>query len=65
MSGMVCDLKEELVLNMIRALLDTKRWESFKLVMAHNENIKTFEIISKHPEIRLGNWVIRFGFGSG
>ena len=59
MNGMAQDLKatnqqvskEEQVLNVIQALLNIKNWESFKLLKAHNESIKTFEAISTHLEM--------------
>ena len=34
--------------------LNIKR--SFKLIIAHNENIKTFEAISKHLEMEEERW---------
>jgi len=59
MCAMARDLKavgqniseEEQVLNGIRALPDTQYWDHFKLVMAHNGNIKPFETIFKHLKI--------------
>ena len=59
LSGIVCYLKaasqdipeDEQALNVIRALPDTKLWQNFSQVMAHNENIKTFDAISKHLEM--------------
>jgi len=56
LSGIVCNLKaagqdmpeDEQALNVIRALPKTKLWEYFSQVMAHNDNIKTFDAISKH-----------------
>jgi len=54
MSGIVGDsvgkdvAEEEQVLNVIRFLLDTEYWQSFSLVMVHNEYMKTFEATSKH-----------------
>jgi len=59
MSAMVRDLRaageeiseEEQVLNVIRALPENEIWKSFKSIMTHNENIKTFEAISKHLEM--------------
>ena len=38
-------------MNVIQALLDTEHWENFIFVMAHNENIKTFEAISNHLQM--------------
>ena len=37
-------------LNVIRALSKTKLWENSQ-VMAHNDDIKTFDVISKHLEM--------------
>jgi len=37
--------KEDQFLNVIRAPPDIDHWKSFKLIMAHNENIKTFKEI--------------------
>ena len=38
---------------MIRALPhDNEHWKSFKVIMTHSENIKTFEEISKHLEMK-------------
>jgi len=59
LSGIVRDLKaagqdipeDEQALNVIRALPKTKLWENFSQVMAHNDNIKTFDAISKHLEM--------------
>ena len=59
MSGMIRDLEatgqhipvEEQALNVIQALPDADLWWSFSLVMAYNDNIKTFEAISKHLEM--------------
>jgi len=42
---------DEQTLNGIQALLKTKLWENVSQVMAHNENIKTFDAISKHLEM--------------
>ena len=36
---------------MIRALPKTKLWENFSQVMVHNDNIKTFDAVSKHLEM--------------
>jgi len=37
----------------IRALPhDNEHWKSFKVIMTHSENIKTFEEISKHLEMK-------------
>jgi len=44
--------KEEHVLNVVRALLDdNEHARSFKVIMAHSANIKTFKAISKHLQI--------------
>ena len=59
LSGIVCDLKaarqdipeDEQALNVMRALPKTKLRENFSQVMAHNDNIKTFNAISKHLEM--------------
>ena len=59
LSGIVRNLKaagqdipeDEQALNVIRALPKTKLWENFSQVMAHNDNIKTFDAISKHLEM--------------
>jgi len=59
LSGIVRDLKaasqdipeDDQALNVIRALLDTELWRNFSQIMAHNENIKTFDAISKHLEM--------------
>ena len=56
MGGIVRNLKasgqdvpeKEQVLNVIRALPDNEHWRNFSLIMVHDENIKTFEVISKH-----------------
>jgi len=44
-------LEDEQALNVIRALPDTELWWNFLQVMAHNENIKTFDAISKHLQM--------------
>ena len=36
---------------MIQTILDIDHCQSFKLIMTHNENIKTFEVVSKHLEM--------------
>ena len=59
LSGIVRDLKaaghdipeDEQALNVIRTLPKTKLWENFLQVMAHNDNIKTFDAVSKHLEM--------------
>jgi len=59
LSGIVRDLKvagqgiskDEQALNVIRALPKSKLWENFSQVMAHNDDIKTFDVISKHLEM--------------
>ena len=59
LSAIVRDLKaagqdipeDEQALNVIRALPKTKLWENFSQVMAHNDNIKTFDAVSKHLEM--------------
>jgi len=59
LNGIVRDLKassqdipeDEQALNVIRALPDAKLWHDFSLVMAYNENIKTFDAILKHLEM--------------
>ena len=59
LSGIVRDLKaagqdipeDEEALNVIRALPKTKLWENFSQFMAHNDNIKTFDVVSKHLEM--------------
>jgi len=56
LSGIVYDLKvigqdipkDEQALNVIQALPKTKLWENFSQVMVDNENVKTFDGISKH-----------------
>ena len=40
--------EEEQALKVIQALLNTKHCQTFSLIMAHNENIKTFKAISQH-----------------
>jgi len=42
--------ENKLVLNVIQALPETEYWESFKLVMVYNENMKTFKLILKYLE---------------
>jgi len=59
-SGIVRDLKatrqdipeDEQAPNVIWALPDTKLWRNFLQVIAHNENIKTFDAISKPSKWR-------------
>ena len=36
---------------MNKPLLDTKLWQNFSQAMAHNENMKTLDAISKHLEM--------------
>ena len=58
LSGIVRDFKatsqdipkDEQALNVIRALPDTDLWQNSQL-MAHNDNIKTFQKIPKHLEM--------------
>jgi len=60
LSGIVRDLKaagqdipdDEQAQNVIRALPDNELWRNFSQVMALNENIKTFNVISKHLEMK-------------
>jgi len=59
LSGIVRDLKaagkdipeDEQALNVIQTLPDTDLRRNFSLIMAHNNNIKTFETILKHLEM--------------
>ena len=44
--------EDEQALNVIRVLPKTKFWKNFSQVMAHNDNIKTFDAISKHLEMK-------------
>ena len=59
LSGIVQNLKDvaqdihedEQILKVIRTLPDTDFLRNFSQVMAHNDSIKTFEVISKHLKI--------------
>jgi len=62
MNAMTRDLKavmwniceNEHVVNMIQIFpYETEHWRSFKFIIAHNENIKTFEAISKHLKTQM------------
>jgi len=63
LSGIVRDLnavgqdipEDEEALDVIRARPKTNLWENFSQVMTHNESIKTFDAISKHPKWRMSN----------
>ena len=60
MSGIIQDFKgagqaileDEQAMNVIRALPDTNLWRNFSLVMAHHNNIKTFNAILKHLKMK-------------
>ena len=63
LSGIVRDLKaagedipkDEQALNVIRALPKTKLWENFSQVMAHNDNIKTFELFQSTSKWKMSD----------